>query len=67
MLIGPGIFTLVFAKFAGPWRGFGLIGAPWLLAAVMYFFALIVAWRATSRNDDVVLAAEPLPPQYAEA
>jgi DHA1 family tetracycline resistance protein-like MFS transporter len=66
MLIGPGIFTFVFAKFAGPWRGLGLIGAPWMLAAVMYFIALFVAWRATSRSDDVVIAVEQLPPQYAE-
>jgi DHA1 family tetracycline resistance protein-like MFS transporter len=67
MLIGPGIFTFVFAKFAGPWRGLGLIGAPWLLAAILYCFALFAAWRATSRSDDVVIAVEPLPPQYAES
>jgi DHA1 family tetracycline resistance protein-like MFS transporter len=66
MLIGPAIFTLTFAKFAGPWRSLGLIGAPWLLAAAMYAVALIVAWRATSHADDLVLPLEPLPPQYAE-
>jgi DHA1 family tetracycline resistance protein-like MFS transporter len=66
MLIGPAIFTLTFAKFAGPWRSLGLIGAPWLLAAALYCVALFVAWRVTSHADDVVLPIEPLPPQYAE-
>jgi DHA1 family tetracycline resistance protein-like MFS transporter len=67
MLIGPAIFTLTFAKFAGPWRSLGLIGAPWLLAAALYCIALFVAWRVTSHADDVVLPIEPLPPQYAES
>jgi MFS transporter, DHA1 family, tetracycline resistance protein len=67
MLIGPSIFSLTFAQFAGPWRSFGLIGAPWLLAALMYGISLLVATRATSRADDVVLPVEPVPPQYAES
>ncbi|HEY4434036.1 MAG TPA: MFS transporter, partial [Candidatus Cybelea sp.] len=67
MLIGPSIFTLTFAQFAGPWRSLGLIGAPWLLAAALYALSLFVASRATSRADDVVLPVEPMPPQYAES
>ena len=67
MLVGPGIFTLTFAQFAGPWRSLGLIGAPWLLAAFLYTVALGIAWRVTSRADDVVLPApEPGPTIYAE-
>ncbi len=67
MLVGPGIFTLTFAQFAGPWRSLGLIGAPWLLAAFLYTVALVIAWRVTSRADDVVLPApEPGPTIYAE-
>jgi MFS transporter, DHA1 family, tetracycline resistance protein len=67
MLLGPGIFTLTFAQFAGPWRSWGLIGAPWLLAAALYTVSLLVAWRVTSRADDLVLPAiEPAPPIYAE-
>ncbi len=67
MLVGPGIFSLTFAQFAGPWRSLGLIGAPWLLAALLYTIALIIAWRVTSRADDVVLPApEPGPTIYAE-
>ena len=47
MLIGPGLFTAVFAQFVGPWRSAGVPGAPWYLSACLYGFALAVAWRAT--------------------
>jgi MFS transporter, DHA1 family, tetracycline resistance protein len=68
MLIGPSLFTLTFAQFAGPWRSLGLIGAPWFLAAFLYAGSLLLAWRVTSRADDVVLPApEPAPPLYAES
>jgi MFS transporter, DHA1 family, tetracycline resistance protein len=68
MLIGPSIFTLTFAQFAGPWRDLGLIGAPWFLAALFYAVALVVAWRVTSHADDVVLPLPETPsPQYAES
>ncbi len=68
MLIGPSLFTLVFAQFAGPWRSLGLIGAPWFLAALLYAVSLFFAWRVTSRADDVVLPVpEPAPPIYAES
>jgi DHA1 family tetracycline resistance protein-like MFS transporter len=68
MLIGPSLFTLVFAQFAGPWRSLGLIGAPWFLAALFYAVSLFIAWRVTSRTDDVVLPMpEPVPPIYAES
>ena len=67
MLIGPALFTLTFAQFAGPWRSLNLIGAPWFLAALLYGGSLVLAWRVTSRNDDVVLPTpEPSPPIYAE-
>ncbi len=62
MLVGPAIFTLTFAQFAGPWRSLRLIGAPWYLSAAMDGVALFVAWRVTSREDDVVLPTpEPTP------
>lgn len=68
MLIGPGLFTLIFAQFAGPWRSFGLIGAPWFVAALLYAGSLVVAWRVTSRADDVALPApEPAAPIYVES
>ena len=63
MLIGPSIFTLTFAQFAGSLAlDLGLIGAPWLLAALLYVVSLLVAWRVTSRADDVVL---PVPGTFA--
>jgi DHA1 family tetracycline resistance protein-like MFS transporter len=68
MLLGPALFSLTFAQFAGPWRSLGLIGAPWLLAALLYIVSLFFAWRVTSRADDVVLPLpEPAPPVYAES
>ena len=68
MLIGPSLFTLVFALFAGPWKSLGLIGAPWFLAAFFYALSLAIAWRVTSHADDVVLPIpEPAPPIYAES
>lgn len=68
MLIGPSLFTLVFALFAGPWKSLGLIGAPWFLAAFFYAVSLAIAWRVTSHADDVVLPIpEPAPPIYAES
>jgi DHA1 family tetracycline resistance protein-like MFS transporter len=68
MLIGPGLFAFTFAQFAGPWRSLGLMGAPWLLAALLYGVSLVLAWRVTSRADDVVLPIpEPSPPVYAES
>ena len=68
MLIGPSLFAFTFAKFAGPWKSLGLIGAPWLLAALLYIVSLLVAWRVTSHADDVVLPLpEPAPPIYAES
>ena len=68
MLIGPSLFAFTFAQFAGPWRSLGLMGAPWLLAALLYGVSLVLAWRVTSRADDVVLPIpESAPPLYAES
>ncbi len=67
MLVGPGLFTVVFAQFIGPWRSFGLPGAPWYLAALMYAGAFVLAWRVTTRSDDVVLQIpEPAPISYVD-
>jgi DHA1 family tetracycline resistance protein-like MFS transporter len=50
-LIGPGLFTLAFARFIGPQADWHLPGAPFLLAAVMLMVALAVAWLATRQGD----------------
>jgi DHA1 family tetracycline resistance protein-like MFS transporter len=49
-LIGPGLFTLAFARFIGPQAGWHLPGAPYLLAALMLMLALAVAWSATRQG-----------------
>ncbi|HEY5426038.1 MAG TPA: TCR/Tet family MFS transporter [Candidatus Tumulicola sp.] len=67
MLIGPGLFTLAFAQFIGPWRAAGIPGAPWFIAAIMYAGAFVFAWRVTGRKDDVVLPLpDPAPVSYLE-
>ena len=48
-MLGPGLFTQVFALFIGvgiPWH---LPGAPFLLAAALLLIAAAVALRETSR------------------
>jgi DHA1 family tetracycline resistance protein-like MFS transporter len=44
MLIGPGLFSFVFAWFISPHRGWQLPGAPWYLAAAMLFVAMLLAF-----------------------
>ena len=51
-MIGPLIFTNIFAAFIGPERDWHLPGAPYLLAAVMLGAATIVAGRATTPRSD---------------
>jgi MFS transporter, DHA1 family, tetracycline resistance protein len=68
MLIGPSVFTLTFARFAAPGSDRILIGAPFLVAALLYAASLVIAWRVTSHADDVALPMpDPAPPVYAES
>jgi MFS transporter, DHA1 family, tetracycline resistance protein len=46
-MIGPILFTSVFASFIGANRGWHLPGAPYLLAALLLTGAMYVAWRVT--------------------
>ncbi len=46
-LIGPTVFTQTFAVFIGGYSGVGLPGAPFLLAALLVFSAMVLAWRTT--------------------
>jgi len=47
-LVGPGIFTQVFAAFIGPRADLHLPGAPFLLAALLIAAACEIAWAATA-------------------
>ncbi len=57
-LIGPTLFTQTFAAFIGARAQFELPGAPFLLAALLVFTAMLLAWRIT-RPPTVAAATEP--------
>ena len=44
---GPGLFTETFADAIGRHAGWGLPGAPFLLASVLLLGAAFIAWRTT--------------------
>jgi MFS transporter, DHA1 family, tetracycline resistance protein len=46
-LLGPALFTQAFALFIGERTDWHLPGAPFLLAALLLFFAAVLAWRTT--------------------
>ncbi|MEO6928050.1 MAG: TCR/Tet family MFS transporter [Casimicrobiaceae bacterium] len=52
-LVGPGLFSAVFAFFIAPHRGLQLPGAPFLLASMLMLLAAAIAWRVT-RADAVI-------------
>jgi DHA1 family tetracycline resistance protein-like MFS transporter len=49
-LLGPGIFTQVFAYFIAAGAGWHLPGAGYLVAAALVLVANLVAWRATVKD-----------------
>ena len=63
-MIGPVLFTNLFAAFINPKTDLHFPGAPYLLAAVMLIAATVVAWRATApRPDKESPAFNPAPEQ----
>jgi DHA1 family tetracycline resistance protein-like MFS transporter len=50
-LIGPALFTQVFAAFIGPGAGWHLPGAAFLLASILMFLAIPVALGATREGS----------------
>jgi DHA1 family tetracycline resistance protein-like MFS transporter len=46
-LIGPTVFTQTFAVFIGERADLKLPGAPFLLASVLVFTGMVLAWRTT--------------------
>src|SRR6476620_7548543 len=49
-LIGPTLFTQLFAYFIGPSAGWSLPGAPFLLASLLLTTAGAIAWRTTDSS-----------------
>ena len=49
-MIGPGLFTQVFAFFVGAGAGWHMPGAPFLLASLFLISAAAIAWRTTGRD-----------------
>lgn len=52
-MIGPGLFTQVFAFFVGPGAGWDVPGAPFLLASLFLITAGTIAWSTTVRDPQV--------------
>jgi MFS transporter, DHA1 family, tetracycline resistance protein len=57
-LIGPSMFTQIFAVFISTRAPVKLPGAPFLLAAILLIMAMLLAWR-TTRPPPIVAATEP--------
>ena len=51
-LVGPSIFTLVFAYFVTPPHPIGEAGAPFLLSSVILVFGAVWAWIATRQERE---------------
>ncbi len=49
-LIGPALFTTIFALAIGPLKGWDLPGAPYLLSSALVAVALVIAWKAAHQN-----------------
>jgi MFS transporter, DHA1 family, tetracycline resistance protein len=50
-MIGPGLFTQVFAAAIAAERGWQFPGAPFALAAMMLLAAMAIAWRVTGDGE----------------
>ncbi len=51
-IVGPLLFTQIFAVFISSQRGWDLPGAPFLLAGLMLAMAVWIAWRVTQSEVD---------------
>jgi len=55
-MIGPLLFSAVFASFISPYRGWYLPGAAYLLAGALMTLSTIIAWRVTTAQPAKELA-----------
>lgn len=58
-IVGPLLFTQVFAVFISTQKGWHLPGAPFLLAGLMLMLAVWIAWRVTRNEIDIKPADAP--------
>lgn len=56
MLFGPGLFTFTFAFSIDPKHSWHLPGAPWFLAALLLFGAMMLAFRIPKAHGKAVVA-----------
>ncbi|HEX8824887.1 MAG TPA: TCR/Tet family MFS transporter [Archangium sp.] len=54
-MIGPALFTQSFALGIDPERNWNMPGAPFLLAALLLVFAVLLAWRVTSPRPEIAV------------
>lgn len=57
--LGPGLFTLLFARAIDTPHAFNLSGAPFLLCSLLLATGLLIAWRATSAHPEAAAAPAP--------
>ena len=61
-LIGPTLFTQIFAIAIGTHADWGLPGAPFLLSTLLILLAIILAWRTTRMPLPEAPSSMPCPP-----
>jgi DHA1 family tetracycline resistance protein-like MFS transporter len=57
-MIGPILFTTIFASSIGPLRDWHLPGAPYILAAAIIVLSIVIAVRATAPRAEELIVAE---------
>jgi DHA1 family tetracycline resistance protein-like MFS transporter len=62
VIIGPGLFTFTFAYFIDAKHGWNIPGAPWYLAAVLLFVAMIMSTRIPLLSAEREAAPQTSPP-----
>jgi DHA1 family tetracycline resistance protein-like MFS transporter len=50
-MLGPGLFTLTFAAFIGPWRNWNLPGSPFFLSSILLFGAMVTVSALKSETN----------------